>query len=111
MDIIFDESFHHISQEGFLQHDGVQIYQDAINISKVTKLRTSSATIKTSISSSRPYAYPSALTLFALTISSVALNKLLEKLLSDIEKQALFLSTSLELFDLAPHRNVPPPCN
>jgi hypothetical protein len=48
------------------------------NISKVTKLRTSSATIKTSISSSRPYAYPSALTLFALTISSVALNKLLE---------------------------------
>jgi hypothetical protein len=29
MDIIFDESFHHISQEGFLQHDGIQIFQDA----------------------------------------------------------------------------------
>jgi hypothetical protein len=29
IDIIFDESFHHISQEGFLQHDGIQIFQDA----------------------------------------------------------------------------------
>jgi hypothetical protein len=29
MDIIFDESSHHISREGFLQHDGIQLFQDA----------------------------------------------------------------------------------
>jgi hypothetical protein len=76
IDIIFDESFHHISQERFIQHDGIQMFQDRPSILKVTTLRMSSSTIRTSIVSDRHCRLLFALTPSSLSISCVVLIKL-----------------------------------